>query len=83
MKEATFDLNHDKETFMEAKKSFAEASTSGGQEKTPETSATQEADPSILTTFLKTCMKLLRDKKAVEGLQKLINKCTNKENIPD
>lgn len=31
--------------------------------------------PLILTTFLKTCMKLLRDNKAVKGLQELITRC--------
>jgi len=45
----------------------------------PETSMTQEVDPSVLANFLKTCMKFLRDKKVVEGLQELIDKCTNKE----
>lgn len=39
-KEYVFNLNCSKETFMEEKKSFAEASTLGSQEKTPETSAT-------------------------------------------
>lgn len=42
----------------------------------------QEVDPSIITTFLKTCMKLLHDQKAIEGLQELINKCANKEKTP-
>jgi len=60
---------------MEAKKGFAEASTLGSQDKQFE-----EMDPSMLTTFLETCMKLLRDSKAVKGLHKLINKCTSKEN---
>jgi len=32
-------------------------------------------DPSMLTTFLETCMKLLHDSKAVKGLQELINRC--------
>lgn len=82
-KEATFDLARAKETFMEAKKSFAEASTSGSQGKTLETSTTQESNHSVLTTFLETCMKLLCDRKAVEGLQELINKCASKEKAPD
>jgi len=59
---------------MEAKKSFTEASTSGIQEKPVE-----EMDPSMLTTFLETYMKLLRDIKAVKGLQELINWCTGKD----
>lgn len=56
--------------FMEAKKSFTEASTSRRRDK-PD----QEMDPSMLTTFLETCMKLLRDSKAVKLLQELINRC--------
>lgn len=63
-----------KETFMEAKKSFAEDSTSGSQDKLCE-----QMDPSMLTTFLETCMKLLHDSKAMKGLQELINKCVDKE----
>lgn len=55
---------------MEAKKSFADASTSGSKEKME-----LEMDPSRLTTFLETCMKLLRDDKAVKGLQELISRC--------
>ena len=76
-KEVGFDLEHVRETFMEAKKSFAEATTSGTQEK-----PAKEMDPSMLTTFLETCMKLLHDRKVVKGLQELINKCTSKENSP-
>ena len=37
-------------------------------------------DPSMLTTFLETYMKLLFDRKTVKGLQELINKCVGKEN---
>ena len=55
---------------MEEKKSFSEASTSGSRDN-----PNQEVDPSMLITFLKTCMKLLRDSKAVKGLQELINRC--------
>jgi len=69
-KEVEFDLERTRETFMEAKKSFADASTSGSKDK-PES----EMDPSMLTTFLGTYMKLLRYSKAVKGLQELINRC--------
>ena len=62
-KEAEFDLECAKETFMEAKKSFAKASTSGIKDQ-PELGM----DPSVFTTFLETCMKLLHDRKAVKGL---------------
>lgn len=67
-KEVGFDLEHAKETFMEAKKSFAEVSTSGSQNKVQEISAPIEVDPFVLTMFLETCMKLLHDSKVVKGL---------------
>lgn len=38
-------------------------------------------DPSMLTTFLETCMKLLRDNKAVKGLQELITRCTGSSEL--
>lgn len=82
-KEVGFDLEHVKEMFMDAKKSFAKASTSRSQNKVPETSAPTEVDPSMPTVFLETCMKLLRDIKVVKGLQELINKCAGNENAPD
>jgi hypothetical protein len=72
-----------KETFMEAKKSFAKASTLGSQDKVQETSTPIEVYPSVLTTFLKISIKLMCNNKAMEGLQELINKCTSKENAPD
>ena len=71
VKEVEFDLEGARETFMEAKKSFIEASTLGGKDK-PD----QEMDPSMLTTFLETCMKLIRNSKVLKGLQELINRCT-------
>lgn len=48
-----------------------------------ETSTPVEVDPSDLSMFLETCIKLLRDSKVVECLQELINKCTRKEKVPD
>lgn len=71
-KETRFDLEHPKETFIEVKKSFAETFTLGSQEKPAE-----EMDPSMITTFLETYMKLFRDSKVVKGLQELINRCTS------
>lgn len=81
-KEVEFNLHHTKESFLEENKDFTEASTSRSQEKILETNTLQEVDPSILATFLKTCMKLLHDQKVVKGLQGLINKFTNKEKTP-
>ena len=65
-----FDLERDKQTFMEAKRSFTDASTLGSKDKME-----LEMDPSMLTTFLETCMKLLHNNKAVKGLQELITRC--------
>lgn len=70
-KEISFDLEHVKETFMEAKKSFAKASTLRKQNKVLETSATREVDPSMVTMFLETCMKLLSDIEAMKCLQEM------------
>lgn len=63
MREVEFDLEHTWETFMEAKKTFANASTSGNKDR-PE----PEMDPYMLTTFLETYMKLLSDSKAMKRL---------------
>jgi len=60
-----------KETCKEAKKSFTEASTLGSKDQLE-----SGMDPSMLTTFFDTCIKLLRDNKAVKGLQELITRCT-------
>ena len=68
--EPEFDLERTKETFMEAKKSFMEASTSSSKDQLE-----PRMDPSMVTTFLETCMKLLRDSKAMKGLQELITRC--------
>jgi len=59
-----------KETDLEASKSFTEVSTPGSKDQ-PE----PKRNPLMLTTFLETCMKLLRDNRAVKGLQELITRC--------
>lgn len=61
------------------KRSFLRPQTQEARKKLSETSMTQEANSSVLATFLKTNMKLLRYKKVVEGLQVLSDKCANKE----
>lgn len=48
---------------MEAKRSFIDASTSRSKDRLE-----PEMDPLMLTTFLETCMKLLRDNNTVKGL---------------
>jgi len=59
-KEVEFDLERASETFMEENKSFTEASTFGVHDK-----PVQEINPSMLTTYLETCMELLSDRKVV------------------
>ena len=73
-----FDLERMKETFMEVKKSFTKASNLGSQDKLFE-----EMDPSMLTTFLETCIKLLCDRKAMKSLQELINKYSDRDTMSD
>ena len=63
-------MEHAKETFIEAKKSFIDASTLGSKDRLE-----PEMDPLMLTTFLETCIKLLRDRKAMKWLQELITRC--------
>jgi len=55
---------------MEAKRSFADASTSGSKDRLE-----LEMDASMLTAFLETCIKMLHDSKVVKGLQELITRC--------
>jgi len=69
-KKPKFNLESVKKTFMEAKKSFAEVSTSCGKDQPK-----PKIDPSMLNTFLETCMKLLCDNNVVKGLQELITRC--------
>lgn len=42
----------------------------------------QDVDPLMLATFLKTCMNLLCDKKAVVGLQELIDNFAGNIMVP-
>ena len=56
---------------MEVNKSFREASTASSKDQPK-----SRMDPSMLTTFLETCMKLMHDNRAVKGLQELITRCT-------
>ena len=69
---------------MEEKKSFMDSGVSTSKtkraqmEKPEEVSAMQETYPSLLSSFLQTCMNLLRDNKVIEGLQELIDNCVGK-----
>lgn len=58
-------------TAKQAHKSFTKVSTPGRRDLIE-----PGMDPPMLTTFLETCMKLLRDNRVVKGLQELITKCT-------
>ena len=75
----TFDVGREKETFMEAKKYFADLSTSvAPAQQHQHQSQSQEASMdkvSTLSSFLQSCMKLLRNQNALNELQKVIASC--------
>ena len=75
-KTPAFDITREKETFIEAKKDLADPS--------PPSAPTQPQSPprgvsldkvSILSTFLQSCLKLLRNQDALTELQKVIASC--------
>ena len=71
-----FDVEREKETFMEDQKDFAEPRTSvATTQQHQQQLQFQEASPdqvSTLTSFLQSCMKLLRNQNALNELQKVI-----------
>ena len=75
----TFDIEREKETFMEARRDFAAPSTSvAPTQQHQQQSQPQEASmgkAGTLSSFLQSCMKLLRNQNALEELQKVIASC--------
>ena len=75
----TFDVGREKGTFMEAKKDFVDRRTSvATTEQHQQQLQFQEAlldQVSTLTSFLQSCMKLLRNQNALNELQKVIASC--------
>lgn len=69
-KKHDFEPEQGKKMSREAQRSFAATSTPGRRDQTE-----PRLDPSMITTFLETCMKLLRDSKVIQGLQELITRC--------
>ena len=71
-----FDVKREKETFMETKRDFADPNTSVVPAQQPQQqSQPQEASTdkvSTLSSFLQSCMKLLRNQNALNELQKVI-----------
>jgi hypothetical protein len=78
-KTPAFDVGREKDTFMEARKDFADprasASTTQQQWHQVQFQDTSSDQVSTLTSFLQSCMKLLRNKNALEELQKVIQSC--------
>ena len=74
-----FDVERGKETFMEAKRDFADPNTSvvpaqqPQQQSQPPEASTDKV--STLSSFLQSCMKLLRNQNALNELQKVIASC--------
>ena len=75
----TFDVEREKETFMNAKGYFADLSTAAApaqprqQQSQPQEASTDKV--STLSSFLQSCMKLLRNQTALNELQKVIASC--------
>lgn len=61
---------------IEVRESFAEVSNPGSREQ-----PRSEIGPSMLTTFLETCMKLVWDSRALKGLQELMNICAGSSEL--
>ena len=78
-KTPTFDVEREKETFMEAKKDFVDLGTSVAPTQQPQQQEqSQEASTdkiSTLSSFLQSCMKLLRNENDLNELQKFIASC--------
>ena len=74
-----FDVGREKETFIEAKKDFVDPSTSGAPaQQHQQQLQSQEASPdqvSTMSSFLQSCIKLLRNQNALKELQKVIQSC--------
>ena len=79
MKVPAFDIEREKETFMEAKKDFVDSSTAvAPAQPHQQSSQLQEASTdkvSTLSSFLQSCMKLLRNRNALKELQKVLAFC--------
>ena len=75
----TFNEGRKKETFMEARKDFADPSTSvATAQQHQQQLQSQEASPDqvrTLSSFLQSCMKLLQNQNALNELQKVIASC--------
>ena len=75
----TFDIKREKETFIEAKKDFADPSTPVAPAQPPQPPAQPQAASmdkvSTLSSFLQSCMKLLRNQNALKELQKFLAFC--------
>ena len=75
----TFDVRREKETFMEAKKDFVDLRTSvAPAQQHQQQLQSQEAltdQVSTLSSFLQSCMKLLRNQNALNELKKVISSC--------
>ena len=74
-----FDVEREKQTFMEAQRDFVDPNTSVAPVQQPQQqSQPQEASTnkvSTLSSFLQSCMKLLRNQNDLNELQKVIASC--------
>ena len=74
-----FDVEREKETFMEGRKDFVDPTTSAAPvQQHQQQLQSQEASTdkvSTLSSFLQSCMKVLRNQNALNELQKVIASC--------
>ena len=72
----SFDVGREKGTFMEAKKDFSDPRTSvATMQQQLQFQEALSDQVSTLTSFLQSCMKLLRNQNALNELQKFIQSC--------
>ena len=85
VKVPAFDIEQEKETFRESKKDFMDSSTSvvpaqpHQQQSPPHEASTDKV--STLSSFLQSCLKLLRNQNALSELQKFIASCLLSQNF--
>ena len=74
-----FDITREKGTFMDARKDFVDLNTPGAtiqqQRQQLQSSKASSDKVSTLTSFLQSCMKLLRNQNVLDELQKVIESC--------
>ena len=79
VKVPAFDIEREKETFMDAKQDFGDSTTAVAPTQPHQQQSQLQEDStdkvSTLSSFLQSCLKLLRNQIALSELQKVITSC--------